>query len=460
MDTVTQQPAVPAASPMRSATAAVPVLLFSFVFCLIVDNGFKTMTGPMAQGMGMDPNTVSLEASLAGIIIGIGAVVYAALADAIPIRTLMLIGIGLITVGSLMGFFFSRNWNTVLAGRLIQTCGLAAAETLYVIFVTKHLPAEDQKTYLGFSTAAFSAGLLVGALASGAISTYISWTDMFLIPLILLLAVPFILKNVPVYEATSSSLDIWGLAVVAGFSGSLIMLMQECNWWWLLPAAVGIALFALHVRTAQQPVVRPEFFTNARYVWALVLVLIIYSTQLGYIVLLPFAVKDFHGLNQSEASMIMVPGYICAVLVGICSGKIGQVLTSRQTIFTALGMIELALIMGALAIQIHVAIVVASITLFASGFSLLYAPLVNTALANILPEKSGIAIGFYNLTINIGIPLGIAYTFHLMDLKLSYNLVLWILAAIGAAGTVIYFFADSWMKHAEHARGVVSMANQ
>ena len=52
----------------------------------------------------------------------------------------------------------------VLTGRLIQTCGLAAAETLYVIYVTKHIPDEDQKTYLGFSTAAFQAGLLVGAL--------------------------------------------------------------------------------------------------------------------------------------------------------------------------------------------------------------------------------------------------------------------------------------------------------
>lgn len=66
--------------------AAVPVLLFSFVFCLIVDNGFKTMTGPMAEGLGIDPNTASLQASLAGVIIGIGAVVYAALADAISIR--------------------------------------------------------------------------------------------------------------------------------------------------------------------------------------------------------------------------------------------------------------------------------------------------------------------------------------------------------------------------------------
>lgn len=72
------------------------MLLFTFVFSLIVDNGFKTMTGPMADGLNIDPNVASLQASLAGIIIGIGAVVYAALADAISIRKLTLIGIGLV----------------------------------------------------------------------------------------------------------------------------------------------------------------------------------------------------------------------------------------------------------------------------------------------------------------------------------------------------------------------------
>lgn len=65
---------------------AVPVLLFVFVFALVIDNGFKTMTMPMAEGLGIPDNTASLQASLAGVIIGIGAVVYAALADSISDR--------------------------------------------------------------------------------------------------------------------------------------------------------------------------------------------------------------------------------------------------------------------------------------------------------------------------------------------------------------------------------------
>ncbi|MDK6591427.1 MFS transporter, partial [Actinotignum timonense] len=92
------------------------------------------------------------------------------------------------------------SWPLVLLGRIVQTAGLAAAETLYVIYVTKQLSEAQQKTYLGFSTAAFQASTLFGALASGFMATYVSWTAMFAIPLILVFAIPIILRTVPADE--------------------------------------------------------------------------------------------------------------------------------------------------------------------------------------------------------------------------------------------------------------------
>lgn len=430
---------------------AVPILLFTFVFCLVIDNAFKTMTMPIAEGLGIDDNTASLQASLAGVIIGIGAVVYAALADSISIRKLMLVGVGLIVVGSAIGWIFSGSWAMVLTGRLVQTTGLAAAETLYVIYVTKHLSEADQKTYLGFSTAAFQAGLLIGALTSGFVSTHISWTAMFLIPLILILAVPAIYKMVPEDEAVEGHLDAVGLVLIAVFATSLTMFMQAFNFLWLIPAALGVAGFAWHIQRAQHPVVKPEFFTNGRYVWTLVMVFLVYSTQLGFIFLLPYAAQDLHGMSIDRASLLMVPGYVCAILVGVFSGRIGKVLSSRTTIYIAFGMIVGALVLCALFMKLHVAVLIVAIIAFASGFALFYAPLVNTALSNIPALKSGIAIGFYNLTINIAIPLGIAYSAKLNDITDNYSVILWVLAAVAAAGSAIYVVADLAMARKEHA---------
>ncbi|WP_422695886.1 MFS transporter [Corynebacterium yonathiae] len=424
------------------------MLLFVFVFSLVIDNGFKTMTMPIAQALDISVKTASLQASLAGVIIGIGAVVYAALADSISIRKLMLTGVILIAVGSLLAFAFSSFWPMVLAGRLIQTTGLAAAETLYVIYVTKHLSEADQKTYLGFSTAAFQAGLLIGALTSGFISTYVSWTAMFLIPLILILTIPPIIKLVPEDEAVEGHLDALGLFFIAIFATGLTLFMQEFNWAWFILAVLGVVCFAYHIGHAKYPVVTPEFFTNGRYVWTILMVFFVYSTQMGFIFLLPFAAHDLHGMNIDKASLLMIPGYICAILIGIFSGKIGGVLSSRTTIYTAFALVAGALVAAALFVQLHVAVLILAIVAFASGFALMYAPLVNTALRNISAVKSGIAIGFYNLTINIAIPLGIAYTAKLQDIA-SYNTVLWILAAVAAIGIALYVVSDLKMARSE-----------
>lgn len=86
--------------------AAVPVILFTFVFCLVIDNGFKFMTKPIAEDLGLSLTTASLQATLAGIVIGIGAVVYAALADSISMRKLLVAGIAMIALGAAIGFAF------------------------------------------------------------------------------------------------------------------------------------------------------------------------------------------------------------------------------------------------------------------------------------------------------------------------------------------------------------------
>lgn len=445
--------------------AAVPVLLFSFVFCLVMDNGFKFMTKPIEESLGLSTSTASLQATLAGILIGIGAVVYAALADSISIRKLMLVGIGFVAVGSLLGFFFQTVWIMVLIARLIQAAGLAAAETLYVIYVTKYLSEDDQKTYLGFSTAAFQGAMLIGTLTSGIVATYISWPIMFLIALVLLVAVPFLVKQVPEEEQQKGRLDIFGLFLIAVIATALMWFMQEFKWGWLILAVFGVAVFAWHIRAHDNALVSPSFFANGRYVTVLLIVFVVYMVQLGYsAILLPYMVDELYGINLDGAAYILAPGYACAVVVGSLSGKIAKFLSSRQAIIAAISIITVALLIPAVFVGTSVATVVISMILFPCGFALMYAPLVSTALSHIPAAKSGVAIGFYNLTINIAVPVGIALTAKLVDSRPTFLSALsiaatdaesvsatnlWLLALFALVGLAIYLISDSILSKKE-----------
>jgi DHA2 family metal-tetracycline-proton antiporter-like MFS transporter len=432
-------------------TRAVPILLSLFVFSLVLDNGFKFLSPSLAKDLNLPVDTVSLQATLAGILIGIGAVVYAALADSISIRKLIIFAIIVMTAGSIVGFIFQTNFWLILVGRLIQTAGLAAAETLYVIYVTKHFRGDEQKKYLGFSTAAFQLSLLIGTVGSGFIATYIGWAAFFLLTLLSLLAIPVVLRTVPVETANDGHVDAFGLFLIAMFATGIILFMQNFNLWYLLPVLAGLILFVWHIRTHDNAVITVAFFANAQYSLMIIVVFVIYSVQLGYTFMFPFLVSDIYGYNLGEVSLLLIPGYIAAVIVGSATGKIARFLTSKQAITIALVGIIVSMLLPALLVDAWIGIFVISMILFGMGFALMYGPLVSTAIMRVPVENSGIAIGFYNLTINIAVPIGIAYTATLMKLKpnlldgitgadqaSSYGSVLLILAAVAAFSLVLY----------------------
>ncbi|TFD50332.1 MFS transporter [Cryobacterium frigoriphilum] len=432
-------------------TRAVPILLSLFVFSLVLDNGFKFLSPALAKDLNLPVDTVSLQATLAGILIGIGAVVYAALADSISIRKLIIFAIIVMTAGSIVGFIFQTNFSLILVGRLIQTAGLAAAETLYVIYVTKHFSGDEQKKYLGFSTAAFQLSLLIGTVGSGFIATYIGWAAFFLITLLSLLAIPVVLRTVPAETTHDGHVDAFGLFLIAVFATGTILFMQNFNLWYLLPVVAGLILFVWHIRTHDNAVITIAFFANAQYSLMIIVVFVIYSVQLGYTFMFPFLVSDVYGYNLGEVSLLLIPGYIAAVIVGSATGKIAKFLTSKQAITIALIGIIVAMLLPALLVDTWIGIFVISMILFGMSFALMYGPLVSTAIMRVPVENSGIAIGFYNLTINIAVPIGIAYTATLMKLKpnlldgitgadqaSSYGSVLLILTAVATFSLVLY----------------------
>ncbi|WJE84500.1 MFS transporter [Bacillus sp. DX3.1] len=398
-----------------SAKKAVPVTLLLFLLCLIIDNSFKIISVDMAKDFHISVTTVSWQATLAGLVIGIGAVVYAALADSVSIRKLFSIGIILICVGSAMGYIFQHSFLLVVISRIIQTAGLASAETLYVIFVTKHLPANEQKKFLGLSTSSFALSQLIGALTGGYVSTYFHWTTLFLLSLVTLFTLPFILKYLPKEEAKNSNVDVVGLFLVGSISASLLLYITDFNWIYLLLFIVAITLFLTYINKNSKAFIGISFFQNKQFISLLGVAFIIYSVQLAYIFLFPFLLEKIYGLKLDTISLLLIPGYIAATIIGALSGKVAKIMGSRQCITIAMSSIMVSLLLGGFFVKTSVVVFIISMILFSSSFAFMYAPLLDSCICTIEKEKTGTAIGFYNLTLNVAMSIGIAYTAAMMD---------------------------------------------
>lgn len=437
---------------------AVPILLFLFVFSLVIDNSFKLISVAIADDLNISVTTVSWQATLAGLVIGIGAVVYASLSDAISIRTLFIYGVCLIIIGSIIGYVFQHQFAFVLAGRIIQTAGLAAAETLYVIYVAKYLSKEDQKTYLGLSTSSYSLSLVIGTLSGGFISTYLHWTNMFLIALIVVFTLPFLFKLLPKENSVNKAhLDFIGLVLIATIATTVMLFITNFNWLYMVGALIAIAVFAFYIKNAKHPLVDKSFFQNKRYASFSFIVFVMYAIQLGYIFTFPFIMQQIYHFELDTTSLLLIPGYLVAVVTGALSGKIGNYLSSKQATITAITLIALSLILPAFTVGQHVSIFVISMIFFAGSFALMYAPLLNETIRTIDVNMTGVAIGFYNLIINVAVSVGIAIAAALIDyqalnfpgntaLESHFGIILLILGLMSIVGLVLFIVLNRWTK--------------
>ncbi|MGX2958515.1 MFS transporter [Peribacillus sp. JNUCC 23] len=83
------------------------------------------MSPDLVEYFGVSATTVSWQVTLAGLVIGIGAVVYSSLSDSISIRNLLVLGIVLICVGSLLGYITHTNYWLIVVSRIIQSAGFS-----------------------------------------------------------------------------------------------------------------------------------------------------------------------------------------------------------------------------------------------------------------------------------------------------------------------------------------------
>ncbi len=93
----------------------------------------------------------------------------------------------------------------------------------------------------------------------------------------------------------------------------------------MIGALIAIIVFALYIKNAQRPLVNKSFFQNKRYASFLFIVFVMYAIQLGYIFTFPFIMEQIYHLQLDTTSLLLVPGYIVAVIVGALSGKIGRI---------------------------------------------------------------------------------------------------------------------------------------
>ena len=440
-------------NPAIRVNIVVPMILFLMIFSLVIDNSFKIISPDLVEYFGVSASTVSWQVTLSGLVIGIGAIVYAALSDSICIRNLLIAGIVFICAGSLFGYMVHDNYWLIVVARVIQAAGLGATETLYMITVAKYLNPKEQKKYMGFSTSSFQIATVIGTLTGGFIATYLEWQHLFLIPLLTILLIPFLWKYLPQDGSGKNSVDIIGMLLVAAISTALLLCISEFSWLLFGGFVLVTALFFLYISKYKKAFISIDFFKNKVYVLTLAIVFIMYTTQAAYALsTFSFLLTDIYKVQLDVVSLMFIPASLGAALVGALSGKIAKHFSSKQCIYTAVTLIVLSVWSSILFIGNPIVCFAGALIVFSASYALMYAPLVDTSLKKVPVENAGTALGFYNLCINVAMSVGFTYSAFLIDkqdfalavkstaTESHYAGVLLAIGAITACSLLIYHF--------------------
>jgi DHA2 family metal-tetracycline-proton antiporter-like MFS transporter len=387
--------------PSGEAPREVPeaiVLPLSFIIFFSVLNGtmFTVAVPDIASDFGLMPSEVSWVMTAYIVVFAIGTLIYGKLADIYAIRTLITIGLVLLNLGSLLGFF--SQWYPVLIGaRVLQASGGSAIPALAMLVATKYFPSSLKGRILGViaSTVALAAGM--GPIAGGFVAGTLHWRYLFVFSLMTLLTIPRLRKILPVEQRAGGRFDTTGAVLLSLGVASLLFFVTQRVGWFLPLGAAFVLWFVFHIRRSEAPFLEPSLFLNARYRNALIAAFFAVGTVFGMMFMVPIMLRDLNALSSEMIGLTMFPGAMCAALLGTYGGRLADRRGASLVFSLGAGSLMLGFLLLSTFAGTSQWLIAGVLIISYTGFSFVQSSLPHTVSSTLPRESSGVGMGIYNM---------------------------------------------------------------
>ena len=418
------------ADPRRWITLAV---LLCSVTIVIVDNTVLVVAVPTIQKE-FHTTLPSLQWVLSGygLVFASLLIIGGRLGDLYGARRMFMIGAGTFGVGSLIASASHSVPQMVLGEAVIEGVGAALLTPATVGILSNTFRGSERSTAFAVWGTCVGAVAAFGPLMGGYFTTYYSWRWAFRVnvvvaPLAIVAALVFMRRDRP---STGARLDVAGALLVAAGTFGLVFAFSQAprfGWWhplggrhvtvipmMLVAGAVLMGVFAwLEVRIERRdgaPLFAPSQLRHHGFRYGLVTSAMLSMGQYGQIFAVPIFLQETKHLNAVHTGIWMVPLgvgiLIGAQIAGRLARAIGPVRVVRIGITEeALGLFVVALVLTR---DVHFATLTTAMIGFGIGVGMANAQLTNVILADVDPDKVGVAGGANTTVRQIGGALGIA----------------------------------------------------
>ncbi|MFH8622887.1 MFS transporter [Streptomyces vietnamensis] len=413
------------------------IVLGTAQFLMVLDTSVMNVSiSQLVEDFDTEVTAIQAVITLYALVMAAFMIIGGRIGDILGRRRVFLIGMAVYGVGSALTAAAPTLWVLALGWSVIEGLGAALVLPSMAALVAESYRGRDRSVAYGVVGGLAGAGIAVGPLLGGWVTTYLTWRLVFAGEVVVVLAVLLARRAVPEPAPVGRrpGLDVVGAVLSAvGLGLGVLGVLQSGTWGWVEPRnppftvfgfaptlfVVGagvVVLFFFRVwqerreAAGADPLVHLALFRNTTLRSGLMTLLSQNLILLGLFFTIPLYLQVVQGLDAFETGLRLLPVSVTMLVASLGAARLGRKLGPRRIVRTALVLLlaAIAWLLGTIDPVIDDAQFFSAMALLGLGMGLLASQLGNVVQSSVGERERSEVGGLQFTAQNLGSALGTA----------------------------------------------------
>ncbi|MGW5423340.1 MFS transporter [Streptomyces sp. NPDC003943] len=346
------------------------IVLGTAQFLMVLDTAVMNVSiTQLVEDFDTEVTSIQAVITLYALVMAAFMIVGGRIGDILGRRRVFLIGMGVYGVGSALTAVSPTLWVLALGWSVIEGLGAALVLPSMAALVAESYRGRDRSVAYGVIGGLAGAGIAVGPLLGGWVTTYLTWRLVFAGEVVVVLGVLLFrraIKERPA-EGRRPGLDVVGaLLSAAGLGLGVLGVLQSTTWGWVAPldppftvfgfaptlfvvaAGVGL-LYAFQAwerrreARGEDPLVHLALFRRPVLRSGLMTLLSQNLILLGLFFTIPLYLQVVQGFDAFQTGLRLLPVSITMLLASLAGAGLGRRIAPRRIVRVALLLLAAAI---------------------------------------------------------------------------------------------------------------------
>ncbi|MFC9842995.1 MFS transporter [Streptomyces sp. NPDC060223] len=413
------------------------IVLGTAQFLMVLDTSVMNVSiSQLVEDFDTEVTAIQAVITLYALVMAAFMIIGGRLGDIFGRRRLFLAGLVVYGTGSALTAVAPTLWVLILGWSVIEGLGAAMVLPAMAALVAESYRGRDRAVAYGVIGGLAGAGIAVGPLLGGWVTTYLTWRLVFAGEVVVVIAVLCFHRAITESPRTGPHPRLDGVGAVlsaAGLALGVLGVLQSSTWGWVQPRnppftvvgfaptlfviGVGVAVLAVFVhwerrREARgaEPLVHLPLLRKPALRSGLMSLLSQNLILLGLFFTIPLYLQVVQGFDAFQTGLRLLPVSVTMLAASMCAARLARVAGPRRVVRLALTTLAAAIVWLLATIDpvIDDAQFAGAMALLGVGMGLLASQLGNVVQSSVSEEERSEAGGLQFTAQNLGSALGTA----------------------------------------------------